>query len=113
MKNLIILTIIAASISITGCGTSKSGANLRTTEIKTSSQCGMCKTSIENGVRSLPGVKTANLNLSSQILTVKFDSDKITLEKIETKINNLGYDANDKSANLEVYEKLPLCCKKE
>jgi mercuric ion binding protein len=38
--------------------------------------------------------------------------DRTTIENIKTAIANIGYDADDVTADEEAYKKLPTCCKK-
>jgi copper chaperone CopZ len=113
MKNILIYIFLVSSMVIFGCATQKQATVLTETQIKTSAQCGMCKTSIESKVRGLKGVKSATLVLENQVLKVKYNESIISIKDIELAINSIGYDANDSPANLEVYDKLPLCCKKE
>mgnify|MGYP000312526779 CR=1 FL=1 len=80
-------------------------------DIKTSAVCNHCKTKIEKGLLKQKGVKEAILNLDNKILTVTYDSDKITPEKLRASISKLGYDADDVKADPVAYKKLPNCCK--
>jgi hypothetical protein len=45
------------------------------------------------------------------LLEVKFNSEKISLEQIKNVIVDLGYDADELKANVKAIENLPLCCK--
>lgn len=82
-------------------------------QIKTSATCDMCKTKIEKALKSEEGVKSANLDLTTKIVTVKFD-EKVTDEfKIKNCISKVGYDADDVLADKDAAAKLPGCCKKK
>ena len=81
-------------------------------EVKSSLQCEMCSQNIFNGLSSIKGVKNIKINLEEQIIEVKYNSKKIDVNKIEESITNIGYDANDKKANMEIYSNLPYCCQK-
>ena len=81
-------------------------------EIKTSSQCEMCKESIERFMTFERGVRNAVLDLESAILTVRFNSRRTDLESLRNAVAGLGYDADDVPGCTEAYAKLPACCKK-
>jgi len=72
--------------------------------------CIMCKNRIEKSVFKLKGVKYANWNIISQNLSIIFDSNKISLDRIHKEIAILGHDTSIKRALDEVYYNLPDCC---
>jgi copper chaperone CopZ len=74
-------------------------------------QCGTCKKNIEGAVKKLDGVEDVNVTVKEKTATVKFDKSKTDLSKIEGVIVSAGYQANDKPANKEAYDKLEDCCK--
>jgi copper chaperone CopZ len=78
--------------------------------IKTSAECGDCKERIESKLNYVKGVVYAELDVETKELTVKFKSDKITLEEIKKIISEIGYDADEVKANPENQAKLPACC---
>jgi hypothetical protein len=43
---------------------------------------------------------------------VTYLTERTNIENIKTAIANVGYDADDVTANEESYKKLPTCCKK-
>jgi len=81
-------------------------------EIKTSAQCEMCKAAIEKALLLTKGVKSADLDVDTKILTINFDPKKTTVDKLKTAITKVGYDADDKKADAKKYQKLDNCCKK-
>jgi len=81
-------------------------------EIKTSSQCDMCKERIEEALAFEKGVKAAELDLESKIVTVTYKTNKTSPEKIRKAISKVGYDADDVPADPKAYAKLDACCKK-
>ena len=83
----------------------------QTVEIKTSAECGSCKDRMEGKLNYVDGIRFAELNVETKVLSVKFQASKITLEEIKKIISELGYDADDIKANPEAVEKLPACCK--
>jgi len=82
-------------------------------EIQTSAQCGMCKASIEKAVGNVEGVKTADLDLETKIIGIKYDAAATNVEAIRTAITAIGYDADAVPADAKAYEGLHSCCKKE
>ncbi len=66
---------------------------------------------IEKALKSLDGVKSAQVDLKRKVVAVEFMTSKLDLGKIETAITKAGYAANDKKADPEAYEKLDECCK--
>lgn len=75
-------------------------------------QCAECKTKIENFMKYEEGVAKVVVDIKKKITTVTFLSDRTNIENIKTAIANLGFDADDVTANEEQYKRLPLCCKK-
>ncbi len=88
------------------------GAHLHSVEIKTSAQCGMCKTALEKRLSKMPEVEAVDLNLETQIFTITFQHGGDT-DFYKKTISLLGYDADEIPANAKAYAKLPACCKKE
>ncbi len=74
-------------------------------------QCGTCKKNIEGAVKKMDGIEEINVVVKEKIAKVKFDKSKTDLNKIEGVIVSAGYQANDKPANKEAYDKLEDCCK--
>jgi copper chaperone CopZ len=78
-----------------------------------SGKCMMCKEKIETTVKNIEGVKSAKWNVNKQSLKVKFFAEKTTLEEIQKKIANVGYDTEMYQATDETYNSLHYCCKYE
>ncbi len=88
-------------------------AEVKEVKIKTSAECEMCKTAIEKAVNKLSGIEKSNLDYKTRILTVKYDNEKTTLDKIKTAVSKAGYDADEVKADKKAFRKLPKCCQKE
>ena len=103
-------------ISILALGTNKATAQKTkkhdTIVIKTTAQCEMCKARIEKAMAYEKGVASANLDVESANITVKYKLAKTTPEKIRKAISAIGYDADDIKADKKAYDKLPNCCQK-
>lgn len=81
-------------------------------EIKVSSQCSMCKETIERTLAFEKGVVKATLDLETDVVTVVYKTARTTPEKIREAISKAGYDADDIAADPKAYNNLPDCCKK-
>jgi mercuric ion binding protein len=86
------------------------GQKMMTSEIQTNAQCGDCKERIEGKLNYTKGIKFAELNDETKIVTVKYDPNKIDLVTIKQSIAKIGYDADEVKAAKEDVEKLPKCC---
>jgi mercuric ion binding protein len=86
------------------------GQKMMTSEIQTNAQCGDCKERIEGKLNYIKGIKFAELNDETKIVTVKYDPNKIDLVTIKQSIAKIGYDADEVKAAKEDVEKLPKCC---
>ncbi len=82
-------------------------------KIKTSAVCKMCKANIERNLAFEKGIKDAQLDVLSQVVTVTYNPKKTDVAKIKKAINDTGYDADELPANAKAYDKLDDCCKKE
>lgn len=75
-------------------------------------QCESCKNRIERYMSHEEGVQSVKVDFKKHITTVKYYTDRTNIENIKTGIANVGYDADNVTANPESYAKLPTCCKK-
>ena len=80
-----------------------------TSQIQTNAQCGDCKERIEGELNYIKGIKFAELDDQTKIVTVKYDPGKIELLTIKKTIAKIGYDADEVKAAREDVEKLPKC----
>lgn len=79
--------------------------------IQTSAKCGDCEVRIEDALNYMNGVKFAELNNDTKVVTVRYKTKKVSLNEIKEKIASVGYDADDVKAKDAAIEKLPACCK--
>jgi mercuric ion binding protein len=82
--------------------------------IKTpTAQCEECKALIEKiAPQYLDGLVKINVNFKAKQTQVSWYPDRTNIEEIKTAIANAGFDADDVTANPDIYKKLPPCCKK-
>lgn len=109
MKYSLLLFCLVA-ISVVSFSQTKT---LETAKIKTpNALCEACKTRIETYLKRYDGVTSINVNFRRGETTVKYLTDRTNIEEIKTAIANIGYDADDITANPEAYKRLPITCKK-
>ena len=82
----------------------------RASAVQFDCQCNDCKERIEGKLNYTKGIKFAELDEQTKIVTVKYDPSKIDLMTIKQTIAKIGYDADEVKAAQEDVEKLPKCC---
>lgn len=113
MKNLFVLALIIAGSVSAGYSQTVPKKGLHTVTISTPTvQCEMCKNRIEKYMIREEGVQKVNVDYKKKKTKVTYYTERTNIENIKTAIANVGYDADDITANEESYEKLPNCCKK-
>jgi copper chaperone CopZ len=105
MKIIIVLIIsLIFSIKIHAQST------VTTSTISVKGNCGECKERIENAA-DIKGVKNDVWNVDTKILTVTYDTKKVTLEEIEKAIAKAGHETAGQKSDEKAYNALPSCCK--
>jgi copper chaperone CopZ len=111
MKKFLVLILALTAIGSTSFSQVKKA--VQTVTIKTPTvQCEMCKKKIEQFLLRESGVQKATVDYKRKQTKVTFVADRTNIENIKTAIANVGYDADDVTANEESYKDLPKCCKK-
>jgi copper chaperone CopZ len=77
-----------------------------------SAQCDICKKKISKALKKVNGINSFEVDIDNKVVHVKYDNSQTNLNKIEEAIALAGYDANNKKADPDAYEKLDDCCKK-
>ena len=109
MKRFLFLALAVGLVTISSAQVK---AELKA-KIKTpNALCEACKIRIESFLRRIDGMLFVDVNFRRGETTVKYLSDRTDIEQIKAAIANLGYDADDITANEESYKKLPKTCKK-
>lgn len=80
-------------------------------EIMTSAVCVMCKRTLEYDLAFEKGVKNAELDVPSKVLTVVYNPKKTDANTIRERVTKIGYHADNLVRDSLAYEKLPFCCK--
>jgi copper chaperone CopZ len=110
MKRMVLLSLVVAGLSTVCSAQIKRELKAK---IKTpNALCEACKTRIESYLRRIDGMLFVDVNYRKGETTVKYLTDRTDIEQIKTAIANLGYDADDVTANEESYKRLPKTCKK-
>ncbi|MFA7361096.1 MAG: heavy metal-associated domain-containing protein [Candidatus Kapaibacterium sp.] len=91
----------------------KDNKNAEHTMIKIpSAQCEICEKNLNKALKKVTGVEKYKVDIEAKVIHINYDRNVTTLAKIENAITSAGYDANDKQANPDAYDKLDNCCKK-
>ena len=105
MKKLIFLFLFFISTSISAQNEKNKKSNFEVI-----GNCEICKKRIEKAALSLKGVKMASWDIPSNILSVIYNSNKISPEKIQSAVADVGHDTPLFNAPDNVYNELPMCC---
>lgn len=112
LKTITSSVIIMLAFILTASNASAQESKTAELKVKTSATCDMCKETIEKNLAFEKGIKKSVLDVDSKILTVTYNPEKITPEKIRIAVSKSGYDADDVPADKKAYKKLDDCCKK-
>lgn len=112
MKKLLAIVLVLIFGLITNNLLAQKVKKTEEIKIKTTAQCDMCKQRLEKVMAYEKGIVSANLDVNTQVFTVKYKIAKTDPEKIRTTISNTGYDADSIKANQAAHDKLPKCCQK-
>ncbi len=113
MKHLQLLALVILGFSSLTMAQVVVKGGQATATIKTPTvQCEECKQRIENYLMREEGVQKVVVDYKRKITKVTYVTDRTNIENIKTAIANVGYDADDVTAEPEAYKKLPRCCKK-
>ncbi len=73
--------------------------------------CGMCKDRIEKVAMQTEGVLSANWDVESHKLSIKYEEGIFDLKNLKKAIAKAGHDTDTIKASNRAYEKLHECCK--
>lgn len=113
MKKLKInFILLLSTVVFFSCGNSQDSNNeYSNSEFKVYGNCGMCEKTIEGALNNKDGIKTADWDKESKLISVTFNPKQISLDSIKSRIAKVGYDTDSHRAKLSVYSNLPECCK--
>lgn len=107
MKQLFAALVLLLSINL--CAKAQTKTNTQTDTLSVRGNCGMCKERIENAAY-IKGVKNAEWNKKTQILTVVYNPKKTSSKKIAEAVLKAGHDNRFGKAQDKDYKTLPSCC---
>lgn len=70
-----------------------------------------CKTSIDNFLVHQYGISSVKADYKRHTVTVVWYTDRTNIENIKYALANMGYDADDVTAEPDAYKKLNAACK--
>ena len=73
-------------------------------------QCEDCKMRIENRLVHEDGVSSVKADFKRHTVIVVWYKDRTNIENIKTALANMGYDADDVTAERDAYKRLPKTC---
>jgi len=53
--------------------------------------CEHCVNAINGALKDIPGVETVNTDIPTKTVLLRFDPNKVTMEKIEVVLDDIGY----------------------
>jgi periplasmic mercuric ion binding protein len=74
--------------------------------------CSDCGGKLVHDLSFVKGVRSSEVDPKAMTITVGYNAEKITPEKIREAISKMGYDADHVKADTDAYSKLDGCCKK-
>ncbi len=74
--------------------------------------CGMCKQTIEKSLKK-EGIQKADWDIDAKIMTITYDTSKVSLQTIQQSIADAGYDNVRLKGSDAAYAKLHECCQYE
>lgn len=119
MQTLKYILVIVTTFVFLSCGEKTNSAESTATAITTNGitsstfkvwgNCEMCKETIEGSLKA-DGITKADWNVDTKILTVEFDTAKISLDQIQKNVASVGYDNEKYKGDDKAYSELADCC---
>jgi copper chaperone CopZ len=107
---IVFLVIFSFCLFVKGFSQEKASSDKVKVQFKVEGICDMCKTTIENAAY-LKGVKLAQWDKNSSIMTVVYKPEKINEDAIHKSIAAAGYDTEKVKTTDKAYNSLPNCCR--
>ena len=84
--------------------------NIEKVSFEVSGNCEICKKRIEKSALTVKGVKAANWDIPSNLISIVYNPNRVTLLKIQNSIAQVGHDTKLAKAPDKIYNELPMCC---
>lgn len=107
MKNIILLGVLLV-VGLSSFG--QKGSKYESDTLRVYGNCGMCEDRIEEACDVI-GVKRADWNEDTGLLTVLYNPSRIALEEIHQLCADVGHSTSKVPATDEAYSNLHHCCK--
>jgi len=107
MKNIIIAAVVTLT-TLTGFSQKKGTLEAK---IQVKGICSMCENRIEETVNLSKGIKSAEWDLDTEILTVVYKEGKTNPQEIGNALAKAGHDNQYAKATTKDYEKISGCCR--
>jgi mercuric ion binding protein len=101
--------MIGLLLFVTGCGPQGNAS----AEFWVRGNCEMCQDNIETALEDLEGVASASYDLESNLLSVSFDSNAVSVPAMHKACAKAGYDTKVETASDEDHDQLPMCCRRK
>jgi mercuric ion binding protein len=75
--------------------------------------CDPCKDKIEYFLSRQEGVISVNVDIKKHTTTIVYYTDRTTDENLKASVADVGFDADDVTAEETAIKKLPKCCQKQ
>lgn len=95
---------VIMTLAITLMGVAAQAKDIKTVIFTTQPQmhCAGCEKKIKGNLRYEKGVKRIDTSVEQQKVTVKYDADKTSAEKLQKAFKKFGYEARQVKANEKV-----------
>jgi copper chaperone CopZ len=104
---------ILSALSILFIGMGVNAQQSETATFTVYGNCGMCERTIEGAVSEKDGVTLADWDRETHQMTISYNPEKISVDKVKEKIAAKGYDSDTHRAKDNTYKALPGCCQYE
>lgn len=80
-------------------------------ELETKADCTNCEVLLQDKLLAMKGIKTVNLDLDSEVITIRYNGNQINENEIKTAILAAGFWVDGEKGYKEARKDLPDCCK--
>tara|TARA_B100000497_G_C7272891_1_gene190619 strand:+ start:167 stop:505 length:339 start_codon:yes stop_codon:yes gene_type:complete len=105
MKKLFIIYLLISPFVLVA-----QNKNTEKVSFEVTGNCEICKKRIEKSALTVKGVKAANWDIPSSLISIVYNPNRVTLLKIQNSIAQVGHDTPLAKAPDEIYNELPICC---
>ena len=107
---IFVLAISLFTFALTTSDAQAQSSKIDTVTLQVPGVCNMCKSRIETTTYDLPGVKSVNWDLETEVLTAVIQTKKVSRQQIADALAAKGYRSELAKADKTAYDKLPACC---